>query len=250
MGETTAWPVGPATHPETPLSFDYVIVGAGSAGAPLAGRLSEDPSTRVALLEAGPDYRAAEAPREMAITNPFGIMSADSFPEYQWPTLVARRTERQRPSPYWRGRGLGGGSIIHGLVAVRPTPDDAAAWVALGCSGWSWDDLLPALSRLEDDLDFGTETYHGQDGPVPIHRSHLSRWGAVDLALRSAAVDLGYGWADDHNAPGESGVSPFAMSSRGGARGVDERCLPRARPRSPEPGDPRRDARRSSRVRG
>ena len=189
-----------------------------AAGATLAARLAEDPDRSVLLLEAGPDYRAADAPREMRITNPFAIMSLQSFPEFHWPTLTARRTAQQAPGPYWRGRGLGGSSIIHGLIAIRPTPEDSRLWVEQGCVGWSWDEILPALMRLEDDLDFGEEPYHGRHGPVPIHRAPLADWGAVDLALRRAALDLGYGWTDDHNAPGATGTSPYAMSSRDGFR--------------------------------
>ncbi|MGI8476882.1 MAG: GMC family oxidoreductase, partial [Thermomicrobiales bacterium] len=87
-----------------------------------------------------------------------------------------------------------------------------------GCDGWSGAEVLPALIRLEDDVDFGDAPYHGRGGPIPVHRAPLEKWGAVDKALRTAALDEGYGWADDCNAPGSTGVSPFPIDSRDGER--------------------------------
>ena len=74
--------------------------------------------------------------------------------------------------------------------------------------------MLPYFNRLEDDLDFGDAPYHGKGGPIPVYRAPLERWGAVDKALRAAALDLGYGWNPDHNAPFGTGVSPYAINSR------------------------------------
>lgn len=96
--------------------------------------------------------------------------------------------------------------------------EDYDSWAAQGCVGWSGEELLPYFNRLEDDLDFGDAPYHGRGGPIPICRLPLDRWGAQDRALRSAALDLGYGWSDDHNAPGSTGVSPYAMNCRDGVR--------------------------------
>ncbi len=113
---------------------------------------------------------------------------------------------------------MGGSSAVNGLVAIRGSPEDFDTWTELGCAGWSAKEVLPAFIRLEDDLDFADKPYHGRDGPIPIYRSPIEDWGAVDHALRDAALDLGYGWSDDHNAPESTGVSPFAMNARDGAR--------------------------------
>ena len=188
-------------------NFDYVAV--------LAARLSEDPGVRVLLLEAGPDYRSREAPAAMQSHNHGEILQAEAYiGTYQWPGLAARRSQRQAPAPFVRGRGVGGSSAINGLIGLRGEMDDFDRWAALGCVGWSGREVLPSFIRLEDDLNFGNAPHHGRGGPVPLYRVPQAEWGAVDLALREAAVGLGYGWAEDYHVPGSTGVSPVALTMR------------------------------------
>jgi 5-(hydroxymethyl)furfural/furfural oxidase len=184
----------------------------------------------VLLLEAGVDYRSHDTPPEIRSANHFPLFSDE---RYLRPKLLARRTDGQEPRLYLRGRGVGGSSAINAQIAIRGMPEGFDCWADLGCTGWASSDVLPSFIRLEDNVNFGDAPYHGRGGPIPVYRAPVGQWGAVDRAFRSAALDLGYGWTEDHNAPHSTGVSPWAMNRRAGARvSTSDAYLEPARSRS------------------
>ncbi|MEQ8601993.1 MAG: choline dehydrogenase [Marivibrio sp.] len=191
-------------------SFDYVIVGAGTAGCLLANRLSEDPAVRVLLLEAGgkDDY--------FWIHVPVGYLYTMGNPRTDW----LFRTESEpglngRALDYPRGKVLGGCSSINGMIYMRGQAADYDHWAQTGAKGWSWADVLPYFRRSEDHYK-GETDLHGAGGEWRVERQRLS-WEILD-AWREAAIQAGIPATDDFNGGDNEGVGYFEVNQRGGVR--------------------------------
>jgi choline dehydrogenase-like flavoprotein len=207
-----------------------VVIGAGSAGAVLAARLSERPDVSVLLIEAGPDHTSANAPDSIRGANFFAAVNT---PGRLWPHLVATRAAGQSSSVYARGRGVGGSSSVNAMGAIRGLPDDYDRWVdEFGCAGWGWAEMLEAFVAVEDDIDYGGDGLHGRGGPIPLSRLPIEGRAPFDASMITAMTDLGYAACDDYHAPGATGISRWALTLRGGRRvSTNEAYLEPARSR-------------------
>ena len=192
---------------------DVVVVGAGSAGGVLAARLSEDPTVRVILLEAGrrDGNPLFQIPTLVAMTLRYGVGDWGYVTEPE-PGFAGRRMAMPR------GRVLGGSSSINGMQWVRGRPSDYDGWAQAGLPGWNWEHALAGFRRLERFED-GASEMHGGDGPVPIHSGAEARlWKPLYDAFFEAGVQAGYRRSADLNAPPFEGVGPNHFNIENGRR--------------------------------
>jgi choline dehydrogenase len=195
----------------TANAWDDVVVGAGSTGALLAARLSDDRSRRVLLVEAGPD--PAAGPDGGARLRDAGIPKLSGY-SWDWDAEVCANGGRR--TPYLLGRVVGGSAAINGSIALRAFPSDFQAWAA-AAAGWSWADVAPWFTRLENDLDMRSAE-HGGLGSIPISRPDGHRLGVLASAFVAACRAHGLRDVDDLNAAPVPGVGLVPLSSIAGRR--------------------------------
>ena len=188
---------------------DYVIVGAGSAGCVLANRLTEDPSARVLLIEAGGKDRHPNIKIPAAFANQFHTDLDWDF----WTEPEPGVDGRSLFIP--RGKSLGGSSSMNAMLYVRGRPLDYDLWREQGAPGWGWDNVLPYFLRSEDNVR-GASEFHGAGGEMRISEQRSPR--KLDRRLIDACAATGIPRIDDYNGPEQDGVSMFQVFQRNGRR--------------------------------
>jgi len=192
-------------------AFDYLVVGAGTAGCVLAARLSEDGKNTVCLIEAGGEDR------HLFTRVPALVAAAISRPHLNWRFLSVPQPQLDnRRIPVPRGHVIGGSGSINGMVYFRGHPKDFDDWAAMGNPGWSYREVLPYFIRSESNDAFPGSPYHGTDGPIKV--AHVRRPNPMIAAFMEAMRSLGFKRNDDFNGADSEGYGPRQGTIRNGRR--------------------------------
>jgi choline dehydrogenase len=199
-------------------SYDYIIVGAGSAGAIVATRLSEDPNVKVLLLEAGPKNNNYWS------KIPLGFAKIIFMKNYMWWKQQSEPEPglNDRQFPLLHGKIIGGSSSVNGLVHVRCSPTDYNTWDKMGAEGWGYNDVLPYFKKYEHDHR-GESKYHGGQGPIGVE---LAQWKnpLADAFITAVVESLGVPRNDDFNTPDILGAGYWDLTTWKGHRSSTSAC--------------------------